>query len=445
MTMREFLTRITHNKWIVDIALVIILICIILGAFLLRTTGLEWDQNYHLHPDERFLTMVETSIQPPQNIAEYFNTAASSLNPANRGYTFFVYGTLPIFLVRYIGQWFNHMGYDQINVVGRLVSATFDTATILLIFLIALKLYKRFWLSILASIFYACAVLPIQLSHYFVVDTVTNFFGFLTFLFAVNIFTKPLSADFQSFLSGKTHEKSSFGEKLRAWFKLGGPVLIEYVLFGIGLGLSMASKINAVALVILLPIAALPCLFGSKEGRVERFFRFILPAGIIAGIFTSLTFRIFQPYAFAGPGFFNFKLNPSFMNNLIEQKNLSSPASNFPPNVQWANRPISFSLQNLVEWGLGLPLGILGFGSLLWMIWLTIKGEWKKHLLLVVWVVFYFSYQSLVYNRTMRYQMLVYPALCLIAAWGIIQLFKQGEDSKQPLANSWLAYSNLFR
>ena len=430
-TFWNYVKKLEQSNLIRDIALVLVILCIAAGAWVLRTTGIEWDQNYHLHPDERFLTMVETSIQPSGNLSEYFNTGLSSLNPANRGYTFFVYGTLPIFIVRYLGQWFNQMGYDQVNVLGRLVSATFDVGTVLIIFLISLRLYKKTLLSLLAAAFYAVAVLPIQLSHFFVVETVTNFFGFLTFLMAVYIFTKPSSEAFVQNISGIREGNNRISNKFSAWFKLSRSHLLLYAFFGLSIGLAAASKINAVILFILLPIAMLPVLLVEREHWIDRFWRFLVPAGLIAGIVAFLTFRFFQPYAFNGPSFFNFALNPAWVANLKELSNLSSPSSNFPPNVQWANRPIWFSLQNMVTWGLGLPLGILAITSFIWMIWRTIKGEWKQHLLLVVWTAFYFTYQSLVYNRTMRYQMLVYPAFVIVAAWGVFSTYGKGQELKQ--------------
>src|SRR5512133_1876432 len=87
--------------WLWDV----LLIGILLGGVYFRFTGLNWDQNQHLHPDERFLTMVETSIAPVDSLSQYFDTQKSSLNPHNRGYGFYVYGTLPLFMVRYAGEW----------------------------------------------------------------------------------------------------------------------------------------------------------------------------------------------------------------------------------------------------------------------------------------------------------------------------------------------------
>ncbi len=79
---------------------IVLLIGILIVAGYFRFVGLNWDQNQHLHPDERFLTMVTSSIVPPNNLAGYFNTNLSTLTPNNQGYSFYVYGDLPIFMVR---------------------------------------------------------------------------------------------------------------------------------------------------------------------------------------------------------------------------------------------------------------------------------------------------------------------------------------------------------
>jgi len=112
----------TNRSWVWTVLLIGI---ILLGGYF-RAVGLDWDDNHHLHPDERFLTMVETGISPVENLSEYFNTAESSLNPNNRGFGFFVYGTLPIFIVRYLGEWLGQTGFDQIHIVGRAMSGFLD-------------------------------------------------------------------------------------------------------------------------------------------------------------------------------------------------------------------------------------------------------------------------------------------------------------------------------
>ncbi len=54
------------------------------------------------------------------------------------------------------------------------------------------------------------------------------------------------------------------------------------------------------------------------------------------------------------------------------------------------------------------------------------KGEWRRHLLLWSWTAFYFGWQSLQYNPTMRYQLPIYPFLALMAAWFLAWLWDKG-------------------
>src|SRR5271169_1218116 len=202
------------RAWIYDVLLILVLG---IGTYF-RVIGLNWDQNQHLHPDERFLTMVESALAPVsksqgqlgpaptianqqwrqayanampdcQKWGGYFDTYCSSLNPQNRGYSFFVYGDLPIVVVRYIAGWVGQTGYDQVNLVGRQVSALGDLLTILLIYIIAARLYNR-RVALLGAAFSALAVLQIQQSHFFTVDTFANLFIFLAIYFAVEIIVR---------------------------------------------------------------------------------------------------------------------------------------------------------------------------------------------------------------------------------------------------------------
>jgi YYY domain-containing protein len=142
-----------------------------------------------------------------------------------------------------------------------------------------------------------------------------------------------------------------------------------------------------------------------------------------------LVFRILQPYAFSGPGFFGLLPNPMWLENLQRLQNLVSGDIGFPPNVQWVNRPVWFSWQNMVVWGMGLPMGLLAWVGFLWAGWRMLASwrngelEWQQHVLLWSWTGFYFIWQSLPNNPTMRYQLPVYPALAIFAAWAVIALW----------------------
>ena len=410
-----------------QVGLILALIVIIAAGAYLRFVGVNWDEDQHMHPDERFLSMVLSAISPVSSLSEYFDTTASSLNPGNRGYSFFVYGTLPLFIVRYVGEALGQADYSSITIVGRQVSALFDVFTILLVFFIGKRLYNK-WTGLLGALFYALAVLPIQLSHYATVDEITNTFAFLTVFAAVWALTrKPIQH-----AAGPSQEKNekdppTAGEEQTFDFTAAKRVLHDlapYLLFGFGLGTAAASKINAVVLAIILPLVALMRYLDlepeERRKALPRMFRNV----VVAAVLSFLVFRIFQPYAFDGPGFFNFRINEEWLSSM---KSLSTQASgdvDYPPALQWARRPITFSWDNMVKWGLGLPLGILASLSFLFMGYQIVrKRNWCRHLPLWLFTGLYFAWQSLSFVKAMRYQILIYPVLALYAGWGLVQLW----------------------
>ena len=390
-----------------------------MGAFL-RFYGIAWDQDFHLHPDERFLTMVETSISPVSNIGEYFNTAASSLNPhnilddsGNSIFPFFVYGTFPIFLVRYIAELTGQAGYGQVYLIGRYLSGLFDIGTIILVFFISRRLFSKRWLPYLAAFLYACSVLPIQISHFFIVDNFSVFFSTLALFAAVNIWKAP---------SDKSLELISPKGPIPWFFDFSG--FGNYALFAFAFGMAMASKMNAIIIIVLLPIGVIlndPAILNDKSSASWKKLAHHLA---FSGFIGLLVFRIFQPYAFMGPGFFNIIPNPKWIGNLQELAALSSGSSNYPPSLQWARRSFWFPIQNMITWGLGLPLGVSGMLGLLLMGWKIIRGHWRKYGLLWFFCVAYLIWQASLWNPTMRYFLLIYPILSIMAAWFFFQMIR---------------------
>ncbi len=417
---------------------------ILLGAYF-RFVGLDWDQDHHLHPDERFLTMVETGISPVESLSDYFNTAESSLNPNNRGHGFFVYGTLPIFMVRYLGEWLGQTGFSDIHLVGRAVSGILDLLTVLMVYLIALRLYGRQRLALLAAAFSAFSVLPIQISHFFVVDNYTNFFIVLTMYAAVHIATRSVdSADEETMVElDEEAVEDVVSDKKPGVFS----VLAEfwnssglYILFGVALGMAVASKINAAVAAVMLPAAALVWFFRQPEEKRDEVVGKVVVNLMLGAVVSLLTFRIFQPYAFKGPGFFGMLPNPAWVETIKQLAAQTGGDVDFPPALQWARRPLWFSGQNMVLWGLGLPLGILAWSGFIAMGWRMLRrGEWRNHIVLWGWTAIYFTWQSFNANPTMRYQLPVYPMLAIIAAWAMFALWDwvKKREREQQIAKLW--------
>ncbi len=483
--MKNFRSRILFN---------LLFVLVLVGAAYFRLIGLNWDQSQHLHPDERFLTMVSTALAPVGSFSEYFDTANSTLNPHNRGYGFYVYGTLPVFIVRHVAEWMsqgaaqaarylfengedgffaplmtwlaatpNWAGYDEITLVGRVFAALSDLGSIILLYLIVARLYGR-KVALLAAAFSSLAVMQIQQAHFYVVDSFANFFIFLATFFAVEVMMGRDDARFEWNISTLL-DSQGWNSLLRAAFS---PLVLNVFGFGVALGAAVASKLNAAPLAILLPGALLARYWlradleaekqrettDETEKRIETDWRtdearkrnaeadstetkarrtnhessipnrrLSLEASLallmLGAFFAVLAFRVFQPYAFSGPGFFGLTPNPQWVQNIADQRAQASGDVDFPPALQWARRPIWFSGYNIIAWGLGWPLGLLALAGFVYMGWRMLKGDWKVHILLWGWTAFYFTWQSLQWNPTMRYQLPIYPLLAMFAAWFI--------------------------
>ncbi len=425
------------HSWIYDLLFILVL----LMAGYLRLTGVQWGEGQHQHPDELFLTGVldglraQTCIDPSVNVdicpngekrflsvGEYFDTKTSTLNPYNRGNAFFVYGNLPMIWTRIGVELFDNSGNSKF--FARQFSALADLLTIFLLYLIVARMYDH-RTALLAAAFSSLAVMQIQQSHFFTSDLFVNLFMFLTIYFAVEIVRykglgirdeglgdEPNSQLPITQLPITNYPITKFLLHPLFWLSIG---------FGIALGMAMASKINAAVLAIMLPGAFAIRYFTYDKPTTDRrplntdYWTLITLFLIAGGLATIISFRVFQPYAFDGLG-----LNPQWVANIAEQRGQANGDADLPWNLQWARRTHLYSFTNLTVWGLGLPLGILAWAGFLFMGWRILQGE-RKHLLLWAWTAFYFGWQSMQFNPTMRYQLPVYPLLCMMAAWIVFE------------------------
>ncbi len=444
-------------RWVTPLIYEVLLAFVLLIGIGFRYVGIEWGDWQYLHPDERFLIWVGSDIMPigatpevlgtPPNTANnpwragiysdcqswggYFDASCSPLNPNNRGHTFYVYGTLPMFLTRYLVQGiYGHSGFNEMTTVGRVLSAFVDLLSVVLVYAIGKRVFSK-PVGLLAAAFTAFTVLNIQQSHFFTMDTFFSFFTLLAVYYAVRIcLVEPASKDIQPLATanssldipeeGEVEPSKALSSGLVALIKQ--PYFGLSIAFGISLGCAVASKLSAAPVAFVLPVAfAVIVLRKPREERYRWVGNAIIYLGIAAFV-SLLVFRLLQPYAFYGPGFLGLKPNPEWVANIKEQRNQAAGDIDFPPSLQWARRPIWFSAQNLVEWGLGIPLGILAFAGFLWAGWRMLKGDWPQHAVLWLWGGFYFVWQSLQFNPTMRYQLPTYPILAIYAAWGLVEL-----------------------
>ena len=439
-------TNTQHERsWLYD---VLFLLVLFLAAYL-RMTGVNWGEGQHQHPDENFFSSVVESLRartcedpavsvdvcPPDrrrwiSLGEYLDTDTSPLNPYTRGYSFYVYGNLPLTIVRIAAD---AMNQTNLKLFGRQFSALADLFAILFLYFIVSRLYGQ-RVGLLASLFSALAVMQIQQSHFFTADLFVNPFAFLALWFAVAILEDraPNPArggveDAAYDLWDSQPEHPSQGPQFQDLRGLiGQPLFLYSIGFGLALGMAMASKINIALLAVALPAAfGLRYLIQRKENGQPLFanwssdtqhWTFVVVCLIAGALATLISFRIFQPYAFDGIG-----LNPQWVANIREQRLQATGGADLPWELQWARRSHLYSFMNITVWGLGLPLGILAWVGFLYMGWRILKGEWR-HLLLWGWTAAYFAWQSLQFNPTMRYQLPIYPLLAMMAAWFVFEL-----------------------
>ncbi|HEU5316859.1 MAG TPA: DUF2298 domain-containing protein [Chloroflexota bacterium] len=406
----------------------ILLAILLVGAYF-RFTGLDWDGGQHLHPDERFLTMVEGAIRPgvatragqdgpvqyvPAGLLEtYFDTQRSALNPHNVGYGFFVYGTFPLFAVRAIAGALNATDYGKVHLLGRELSALADLGTVTLTYLIGRRLYGA-RVGLLAAALLAACVMHIQQAHFFVFDSFLVTLVAASFYFCIDI--------------AETGRWRSFA------------------LAGLFMGLAAATKLSMAIFGAVVGLAGVVWLW--RQGVNQRgltalrtlwndrgVYQFVV-GGAMAAAAAAVTFRVFQPYAFAGPSPISFQLNPAWWANIKYQLDSQAGTVDLPPSIQWAGtEPLLFPWRHMVLWGMGPALGLAawsGFGAA-GMTWLR-RGGWQ-HLLLVAWTAFCFVYFGSVLNKTMRYLLPMYPFAIVLGAWCLVALYDWARRQQLAVMN----------
>jgi Dolichyl-phosphate-mannose-protein mannosyltransferase len=355
-------------------------------ALVLRLYGLNWDMGNSFHPDERQILFHVTVISWPSNFAQFLDVEHSPLNPH-----FFAYGSFPIYLLAFVGAILGHFfpvltGFFNLTLVGRVISALFDTGTVLLTALLALRLVRddspgrsRAWtLALLAAALVTFTPLQLQLSHFYAVDTILLFFVTLTLLASVALVQT---------------------ERILAWSALAG----------LGYGLALATKFSAAPLAVPICVAFVIRWYQRRDLLSESVL-LIFTALVTIGIF-FLT----QPYAWLD------RLN--FIQQVADQGSLARGDLDLPYVRQFAGTiPYLYEIQNIVLWGLGVTLGLSAFAGLLWLCWRIWKREAALWLIPLSWIIIYGAISGSFFVKFMRYMLPLYPALTLLAASFILML-----------------------
>ena len=431
----------TQDQRLRRIAVWSVLSAVLLLAGYLRLTGLNWDEGQWIHPDEGHMRIITSVIEMPDSPSLYFNTHESPLNPRNSGHTY-SYGTLPLFLTRWIGEWLDRgcqpdgpvssaalgsllLGADSQSCsvgtftgsrsaqVGRLLSALSDLGTVILVFLLGQRLYGAA-AGLLAAALATFTAFTIQQAHFFTVDSTANFFIVLTAYLAVRAVQPSIALMYASHLS----PAHSQGRRSPSW--------LYFSLAGFSTGLAVACKISAVIAALFVALAAawwwLEALRGGSTHTAVRTALTLVLYLVLAASFSLLAFRVAQPYAFEGPGLFGVRPSTEWFERVEQIRSEQSGEIDLPSGRQWTDRaPVVFPLMNLVVWGMGLPLGLAALTG-----WAVAGVELLRgkliHLVLWAWVGIVFLYQATRWVKAMRYLLPLYPFLAILAAYVLVRL-----------------------
>lgn len=411
---------------------VVVFVLVVLAGAALRLTGSDWDDGRHLHPDERYISIVADNTSFPSSLRAYLDVRSSPLSPYNtdegQGY---IYGTLPLFATKLVATTVGSDAYGELVLVGRRLTAALDVLTIGVVFLVTWLLLggearsRRVQGALLAGALYAFTVAAIQSAHFFTTDLWLVFFGTLTFLLALRAATTPRSR----------HD---------AWQL---PLLLAV---GGSAGLTVACKASGAFTLFPVALALLgravqTAAWGGRRGAALR----LVAETTTVGVTAYVCFRSVSPYTFETPSWLDLTLNESFRRALEEQQRVVSEGALSPPSYQWllSSRVLS-PLESLVVWQLGIPLGVAAVVGLGLMA-ADVLRTWRDHvagsvplaawvttampaLMLLSFVLIVFGYVGTRVVHTGRYLLPIVPLMAVAAAYGAVALTR-------ARARLWLA------
>ncbi len=452
----------------------ILLFPILFVAGALRLTGNGWDQYEHYHPDERYIAWVAASIEAPAFNADALSPQKSTFNPyywpaetesdcivkeqdVQRN---FAYGHLPLYLgvlaTRFVESVapqvfdelpqtcqsadgsFSFSEFDRITAVGRALTALFDVATIVALFLLGRALFGE-EVGILAAAFLALNVMHIQLSHFFTVDV------YMTFFIVAALYNMVLAVQRKS-----------------VW---------RLSLAAILCGLAVGSKFSAVLL-------AIPLLLAWWWGRGKQLEavgrRWTMARSLVGlGLTTVAAFALTNPFALLdhtceaitpatslfGLAIPEINWGSCYLFNVATQRQMVGGSTAFPFTRQYiGTTPYLYFAEMQFRWGMGFVLGalaILGFAwaiaHVLWsMNWRSIRVEGKPFLrqkaqtqwLLLAWCLPFFIMTGGFVVKFMRYLLPLTPFLMLYAAAFVMAV--RGRWIRRSLIGATLLTTGLY-
>ena len=408
---------------------VVILAVILAVALALRLNGLNWDDGFGFHPDERDIYMrsdcmyqalanhpgfencgyvqaqPETTPGLP-SLEVFLDPERSPLNPH-----WFPLGSVLLYVLVYlrsIFELFNDFSSMDMRYAGRAISALADVGSVLLVFLLGRRIYGV-KIGLLAAGLTALAVIHIQNSHFYRPETFSALFTLASFWAIFRMMERKRLAD--------------------------------SLLLGVFAGLAVAPKISGIMVLCPVGLAYAYRLWdavrSNRDQDSEAWLR-IVAHGAAALAVGLVVFALTSPYALLDFA--------SLKGDLAAQGHMVRNAGVWPFTIQYVGTaPYLYHIQQTAVWGLGLPLGIVAWLAVpltaATLFWTT--GRFRADTIILVFVLVSLVVQESFEVRFQRYLFALMPLMILLGSrmlWWPVERF-----SGRPAADTGRRRRSLRR
>jgi len=347
-------------------------------SLLIRLFGIDWDNGFLFHPDERaiFMHAYDINFSSLKHPNELFS-ANSSLNPH-----WFNYGTLPIYILKIVKNFidiFDNLSIYEMRIPARLISMLIDSSTVILITYLSRAKLGNLW-SLCVGFIVSISVIHIQNSHFYTTDVFITNFVILTLIFSIKNSYNP------------TKNKT----------------LILALIFAAGLAFkfSFMPALVPILLSFLIP-------FYKKRIKILDLLKYIL-----IFVFYSLIFLfIFQPYSFID---YN-----TYFSHISEQSKMVRGVLDFPYTRQYLETTkYIYPLSQLFTWGTGPVLGIFSILGLIFATFKLLKERDNFHILIFSWFITYLLINGFFQVKFLRYFLPLTPIIIFYAIY-FLKFFQQ--------------------
>ncbi len=379
---------------------IVALFFIFLFGFLLRFTNLNWDSYLAFHPDERNISWAVTRIH-------FFD----QMNPK-----FFAYGGLPIYTYRALAELVSALTHDtnwifdwgHIAVIGRYVSATLSSVSILLIYIVARSFFSQA-VGLTSAFFLAFSPWAIREAHFATTETSLVFFVLCILWRSLAFLKKPT-------ISGS-------------------------IILGTLIGLATAAKTTSVLFLLIPFVSALysmRTLYRQHKTHRQFFFQTVVFVTIFVSALT-LTFVLLSPYTILDW--------QHFTESMSYESGVALGRFPVPYTYQFFNTiPYLYQVKTML-WQAGLVAigGLIGITVLMIMVVAEFiprriskfisrskqsRTKVRYYVLFLIFPIVYFLWQGSWYTKFARYNIPFLPFLTISASWLMVFLFNKISHKK---------------